>query len=69
MLHVEDGGLVCLVCRLSFSNVTGLQKYQPDKDLYGDWPNSDPAQPGEPLRELVRRAEPVLHLQWWQQIR
>ena len=27
----------------------GLPEHQPDQDLHGDWPYSDPAQPGEPL--------------------
>ena len=31
----------------------GMSKHQPDQDLHGDWQNSHPAEPGEPLRESV----------------
>ena len=45
-----------------------MQKHQSDKNMHGDWTDSDSAQPWKPLWELVWCAEPVLHALWGQQI-
>lgn len=47
---------------------SGVQKYQSDKDLHGDWTDSHFVEPGKSLWKFVWCSQPVLHSFCWEQI-